>query len=118
MKSYSNDNMELLAQLLEHGPISMEEFKETFPKVARPANRLRSLVLTGALKQIEDVFWVTQKTRVMLDDHTPTVALPRRFAKEGNYDGQRFAPMRPGAEDHLRIPSLIGGQRVYRKVAA
>ena len=123
MRSFAPDTIELLDRLYGHGPITLTEFKEAFPKVMRPSYTLQSLVASGALRRREDGFYsITEKGRRALADHsgpkaaTPTAAGSKSVSwTEGNYNGQRMTPMREGAEDHLRIPSLIGGQRVYRK---
>lgn len=120
MPAFTQDNIELLAQLYAHGAITMDEFKDAFPKVHDPSNRLHGMVHNGVLRRVNGTFTITDKGRELLASEeraVPVVAAPRRVEHTGNYDGQRFAPMRPGADDHLKIPSLIGGQRVYRKDA-
>lgn len=120
MSHFTQDNIELLAQLYTHGAITMDEFKEQFPKVHDPSGRLHKMVHNGVLRRVGGAFLITDKGRELLASEEramPVIAGPRRVEHTGAYSGQRFAPMRPGAEDHLRIPSLIGGQRVYRKDA-
>lgn len=119
MKPYSKENLELLSQIAKHGPVTLEDFKEMFPKIVRHAMRLRQLVISGALRRNEDEFSVTTKARLLLAEDTVlcTVATPRRFHATGDYNGQRMSPMRPGSEDHLAVPSLMSGRRIYRKDA-
>lgn len=120
MSHFTQDNIELLAQLYTHGAITMDEFKEQFPKVHDPSSRLHKMVHNGVLRRTNGSFVITDKGRELLASEeraVPVIAGPRRVEHHGTYSGQRFAPMRPGAEDHLRIPSLIGGQRIYRKDA-
>lgn len=117
--NYPQDVIDMLAQIAKTGGMTVEDFKEKFPRVIRPSLKLRSLVLSGALRQYEELFTVTTRTQIMLDggNLVCTVAEPRNFKPTGDYTGQRMAPMRRGAEDHLHVPSLMSGQRVYRKDA-
>lgn len=120
MPAYTQDSIELLAQLHAHGAITMDEFKDSFPKEQDPSRRLHKMVHSGLLRRVDGTFSVTDKGRELLaskDRAVPVVAGPRRIEHGGTYTGQRFAPMRPGADDHLRIPSLMGGVRIYRKDA-
>ena len=124
MSGFTKQTLDALARLQEHGPITGAEFKDEFPKYIKPYSRLHAWVNNGLLRKMGDTFILTDKAKALLQRNeaeqvaAKQVALPRRFSKEGYYDGQRFAPMRPGAEDHLHVPSLIGGQRVYRKDTA
>lgn len=121
MSQFTNENLALLLHIYNHGQITMDEFKEEFPKIIEPSNRLHKLVRAGVLRRIGSQFLVTTRGRDVLKDSghivvsTTSMAKPRNFTKGGTYDGQRMTPMRAGAEDHLRIPSLIGGQHIYRK---
>lgn len=120
MRSFAPETIELLDRLYAHGPITLTEFKEAFPKVMRPAYTLQSLVASGALRRRQDGFYsITEKGRRALADHRGPKAAGAKSVSwtEGKYTGQRMPPLREGAEDHLRVPSLIGGQRVYRKDA-
>jgi hypothetical protein len=119
MTAFTQDNIELLAQLYTHGAITMDEFKEAFPKVHDPSSRLYRFVHTGVLRRINGAFIITDKGRDLLASEkrgVPLVAGARRIEHKGTYTA-KSVPVRPGADDHLQIPSLMGGQRVYRKDA-
>lgn len=118
MSHFTQDNIELLAQLYAHGAITMDEFKDAFPKVHDPSSRLHGMVHNGVLRRVDGAFLITDKGRELLASEEramPVVAAPRRVEHTGTYSAQFTTPMRPGADDHLKIPSLMGGQRVYRK---
>ena len=126
MTGFSKETINAIARLQQHCPITLSQFKEEFPKYVRPSNRLHAWVRDGLLRKnyMDDTFVLTERAKSLIAAQdvdpscAPSVALPRRFTTDGIYDGQRFAPMRPGAEDHLMIPSLIGGKRVHRKTQA
>jgi len=52
-----------------------------------------------------------------MSEKIPTVAGARIVEFKGKYSAKNLTPVRRGADDHLKIPSLIGGKRVYRKDA-
>lgn len=123
MSKFTDDSLALLLHLYNHGPITADEFKESFPKLTEPAGRLNKLVRGGVLRRVGGQFLVTDRGRDVLKEHGLVVAIigniaqPRTFQSHGGtYNGQRMTPMRAGADDHLRIPSLIGGERVYRRL--
>lgn len=122
MSKFTDDSLALLAHIYHCGQITMDEFKEAFPKLTEPSNRVNKLVRGGVVRRLGGKFWVTDRGRDVLQEHgliavrVGNIAQPRRvIVTTGQYNGQRMTPMRDGAEDHLRIPSLIGGERVYRK---
>lgn len=118
MSTLTDDNIAILRRMHQHGPMTAEQFREEFPKINRPTVRLASLCHHGWIRaDREDTrrYAVTLRGEMALrdDDTTETsVAEPRRTVTTGHYTGQRETPMRSGAEDFLKCPSLIGGERV------
>jgi hypothetical protein len=120
MSTFAKDTVALLERLDAHGPISMEDFKEAYPRIPDPSTRLRKLVAAGVMRRMQNLFVVTDKGKKLLPTKVAQpseflIAGMRRIEHKDGYTGQRFTPMRAGADDHLKIPSLISGRRIYRK---
>lgn len=116
--SLAIETVELLTQIYHNGPMSMEVFKEQFPKLNNPSRRIYDMLGQGFVRRVNGIFVVTEKGRELLASESrvcPAIAGKRDFAPIGDYTATRSSPLREGAQDHLNIPSLIGGQRVYRK---
>ena len=114
------ETLDILNKMRTYGPMSSGEFKDLFPRITSPSRTIYSLCANGFVRRFDNLLTVTDKSRELLPRTKPvvlSVALPRRVEHTGTYTGQRFTPMRPGAEDHLQIPSLMAGLRVYRKGA-
>jgi hypothetical protein len=112
------ESVELLAHVYQDGPLSMAGFKDAFPKLNNHSRRMYDMLGQGLVRRVNGMFVVTEKGRDLLAAEsrvTTAIAGKRDFEAKGHYTATRTAPMRPGAEDHLQIPSLIGGRRVYRK---
>ena len=119
MKPLAPLTLQLLAQVYEHQPVSAAELKDILPREHDINDKLYRCVWNGFLRKTNGQYIVTDKGRRHLADHTAahqtSVAGPRRFMGSRDYTGERASPLRPGSEDHLAVPSLISGRRVYRK---
>lgn len=110
------------------GDAPLREINNHLGVVGRQQAHLQRLVATGHLSRTprEEVasYSITDKGRRALHQpetaHTRTVAAPRQTqVMDGHYRPAPWRPevARPGASDHVNVPSMMGGQRVYRRDA-
>lgn len=109
-----------------HGTMSRAEIERHLADGQRAVAVLRNMVAREhlALDRADGLglYSLTHKGRLALRaaQHQGCVAAPREnHIMDGHYRPAPWRPelARPGASDHVNVPSLIGEQRVYRKDA-
>lgn len=120
--SASKTAMAVFAKINKLGSLSMGEIREEFPGLLHPNVFVRRWLGKGMMVKLDSGrYTVSTACRAKLSALEPlktTRATPRTHVSQSTpWVQQRTQVIRAGAEDHIQIPSVVCGDRVYRKDA-